>query len=88
MATRETIARLRTTIQDNIGNKVQLKTNKGRKKVKVREGVITESYPSLFIVQVDEGKPTCRNISFKYCDILTETVEITLVSNEERIYIS
>lgn len=78
MATKETIQEIKRTVERCIGHKVILKTNKGRKKVMVREGVLEDVYPSVFVVRVDEGLQSERVVSFSYSDILTETVELSV----------
>lgn len=72
-----TISEIKVALKDNIGNRVQLQTNKGRKKYKIAHGVIKDIYPSLFVVQVDDGHAE-RTVSFSYADVLTKTVIVTL----------
>lgn len=72
-----TISEIKVALRDNIGNRVQLQTNKGRKKYKIAHGVIKDIYPSLFVVQVDDGQVE-RTVSFSYADVLTKTVIVTL----------
>lgn len=88
MATRETLLEIRKYVEDCLGQKVQLKTNKGKRKVKIREGIIDDVFPSVFTVRIDEGLNTGQTLSFSYSDILTETVEITLCRNEAKIEVS
>jgi len=88
LATRETLTEIRNNVKDCIGKKVILRTNKGRKKVHVKEGVLEEVYPSVFIVRIDDGLVSERKVSYSYSDILTETVEITLSSTSEKIQVS
>ncbi|MCK8059294.1 MULTISPECIES: Veg family protein [unclassified Fusibacter] len=85
MATRETLSEIRKTIEGCIGEKVVLRTNKGRKKVKVREGVLEEAYPNVFVVRIDDGMMSQRKVSFSYSDVLTETVEVTLCTSETTV---
>ncbi|MBN2259686.1 MAG: Veg family protein [Clostridiales bacterium] len=88
MATKKTLTEIMQTVQDHLGEKVILRTNKGRKKVKIKEGILLETYPAVFIVRIDLGLESERKISYSYSDILTETVEVTLTENDQRIYIS
>lgn len=67
-----------------IGKKVILKANKGRKKTTVREGVLEEAYPSLFVVRISNQYDFVRRVSYTYSDILTETVEITICDDNDR----
>ncbi len=88
LATKETIQEIKRTVERCVGRKVILKTNKGRKKVLVREGILEEVYPSVFIVRVDEGLQSERMVSFSYSDILTETVELSVPESAARVQLS
>lgn len=67
---------------------MRLKANKGRKRTTVREGIIEGAYPSIFIVTINGGYGTTRKVSYCYSDILTSTVELTVIGEEEEIKIS
>lgn len=86
MATKETLSRIKQSVQACIGEKVVLKTNKGRKKVLVKEGVLEEVYSNIFVVRINNGLESERTVSYSYSDVLTETVEIKLLRNERNIY--
>jgi uncharacterized protein Veg len=88
LATKETLAKLKKNVENYIGQKVILKTNKGRKRVFVKEGVLEEVYANIFVVRIDRGLNSERKVSYSYSDILTETVEITLCSNDSKIQAS
>lgn len=88
MATRATLTEIRKSVEGCIGSKVILRTNKGKRKVNVKEGVIEVAYPSVFIVKINAGLDTERRVSYSYSDILTDTVEVTLMDNCETIDIS
>ncbi len=81
MATKDTLTQIKRDIEACLGELVELKTNKGRKKIKVREGVIEHTFPSIFTVKVDCGKLSERRIAYSYCDVLTETVEVRRLDN-------
>jgi len=86
LATKETLSIIKRNVQDCIGEKVVLKTNKGRKKVLVKEGVLEEVYSNIFIVRINNGLDSERTVSYSYSDVLTETVEIKLLRNERNIF--
>ncbi len=88
MATRATLTEIRKSVEGCIGSKVILRTNKGKRKVNVKEGVIEVAYPSVFIVKINAGLDTERRVSYSYSDILTDTVEVTLMDSCETIDIS
>ena len=78
MFDRSDVFHVRRDIQSIIGSKVQLETNKGRHKSIVNKGIVSNVYPSIFTIQLNEGPDPSRKLSFSYTDVLTNTVEITL----------
>jgi uncharacterized protein Veg len=88
MATKQTLDDIKRNVQDCLGKRVVLRTNKGKRKAKVREGIIEDVFPSVFIVRIDAGRDSERTISFSYSDILTESVEVTISGTTDRIMVS
>lgn len=88
LATRNTLDEIRKKIEMHIGQSVTLKANKGRKKVVVREGVLENTYPNIFVIKIEGGYETARRVSYCYSDVLTETVEITINKDNEQIKVS
>ena len=78
MFNRTDVSHVRSDIERIIGSTVQLETNKGRHKSVISTGVVSNVYPSIFTVRLNEVSGTSRNMSFSYTDVLTNTVEITL----------
>ena len=64
----------------NIGRRVKIKTNLGRNKVDITEGIIRETYPCVFLVELssEPAEPTesVKTLSFSYTDVLTKDVEL------------
>ena len=88
MIERGDIERVKTLLTENIGNRIKLTAKKGRKRVIVRQGVISATYSSIFIVILDsisEFADTGRTISFSYADLLTKNIEITVVDSKLEI---
>lgn len=83
-----TLDQIKANVEAHIGSKVRLKANKGRKRTTVREGVIEAAYPSIFIVTINGGYNSTRKVSYCYSDILTSTVELTVIDEEQEIKIS
>lgn len=79
MIAKEEISLVRKQVDKYIGSKVLIKANKGRKRVVIKEGVLQSTYPSIFIVKVqNEFHDTYRTVSYSYTDIITNNVELTL----------
>ncbi len=73
------IVRVRRAVGSNVGRKVKVRANRGRRKISIAEGVIVESYPSIFTVRLDnQGDFNEQMVSFSYTDILTRDVQLLL----------
>lgn len=73
------VNRVRKAVVSHLGSKVKIRANKGRHKIDITEGVISETYPSIFLVKVqDELEETFQMMSFSYTDVLTRDVELTI----------
>lgn len=70
---------VRRAVDANIGQRVRVKANKGRHKYAIAEGVILESYPSIFTVRLNaDGDLSERLVSYSYTDVLTRDVQLVL----------
>lgn len=78
LATKSTLEEIRKSIEQYLGQKVTLKANKGRKKIIVREGVLENTYPSVFVVRIDGNYNSTTRVSYSYSDVLTSTVKLQL----------
>ncbi|MFD2639669.1 MULTISPECIES: biofilm formation stimulator Veg [Bacillaceae] len=73
----KTLAEIKQVLDHRIGERLTLKANGGRRKTIERSGVLAETYPSVFIVELDQEEHNFERVSYSYTDVLTETVEIT-----------
>lgn len=74
------IKKVKLSVDKNIGNRVKIRANRSRHKIDISEGVIRETYPSIFLVEVDnEVDDTTQKISFSYTDVLTKDVQMQLI---------
>ncbi|MBA4542454.1 MULTISPECIES: Veg family protein [Thermoactinomyces] len=74
------LTEIKCTLEGYIGQKIRLKANSGRRKTVERTGILEETYPSVFVVKLDEDHSFNR-VSYSYADILTESVELTVFNN-------
>jgi len=88
MIEKSDLFQIKRDIETCIGEKVQLKANKGRKKAFIREGVLENTYPSIFIVKFENEYETTRRVSYSYTDILTKAVELVVCKDNKRIQVS
>nr|WP_300093173.1 Veg family protein [Sedimentibacter sp.] len=80
--TASSVTRVKGIVEGCVGQKVKFKIKKGKSKPLMSEGVIAETYPSIFTVRV-ENKGLKRVVSFNYIDILTNYVELFICNEDE-----
>lgn len=76
------VMKVRRALDNHIGSKVKIRANRGRHKIDVSEGFISETYPSIFLVKVENKlDATFQTVSYSYTDVLTKDVQMTLLCN-------
>lgn len=75
------LSEIKSALDSYIGKKIRLKANSGRRKTIERTGILEETYPSVFIVKLDEDHHAFERVSYSYADVLTESVELTIFNN-------
>jgi len=79
---------IKRNLDHYVGEKIMLKANGGRKKTIERIGILEETYPSVFIIKLDEEQHTFKRVSYSYADILTSTVELTIKKKDGDVKIT
>ncbi|KEH98928.1 hypothetical protein Z968_00070 [Clostridium novyi A str. 4552] len=74
MEGRNVLASIKDKMDNHVGEKVTLKANNGRRKIVVNSGVLEKTYPSIFLVRLQDD--TQRTVTYSYSDVLTKTVQI------------
>jgi uncharacterized protein Veg len=71
---------IRQSIQQRIGSKVKISSNRGRHKFVTSQGTIAETYPNIFLVEIeDESGKESKTVSFSYQDVVTKDVRMMLL---------
>ena len=71
------INKVRRSVGMNIGSKVKIRANRGRHKIDIIEGIISKTYPSIFLVEIsNELDSTTQTVSYSYTDVLTKDVQM------------
>ncbi|MGO2603005.1 MAG: Veg family protein [Alkalibacterium gilvum] len=73
-----TLASIKKTLDSQIGQKIKLTAQAGRKKTIERNGILTETYPSIFVVELDQKENAVERVSYNYTDVLTSAVIVEL----------
>lgn len=78
MDSKNVLATIRKGLESHVGERIRVRANKGRRKIIEKEGILEKTYPSIFVVQIDEERAGNRRVSYTYTDVLTETVELVI----------
>jgi uncharacterized protein Veg len=73
----KTLLDIKRNLDFNLGKRLTLKANGGRRKTIERSGVLAETYPSVFVIELDQDENSFERVSYSYADVLTETVQLT-----------
>lgn len=84
---KNTLNDIKHSLDAHVGQKITLRANGGRRKTVERTGVLEETYPSVFIVKLDEEDQTLKRVSYSYADILTSSVEVMIGEANDEVRI-
>ncbi len=73
----KTLIEIKQGLEGHVGKRLKLRANGGRRKTIERSGILAETYPSVFIVELDQEENAFERVSYSYADVLTETVELS-----------
>lgn len=79
----KTLKEIKNGLEKKIGNRLELVANGGRRRTIVRSGILSETYPAVFVVELDQEENAFERVSYSYADVLTEAVEINFVDVDE-----
>lgn len=67
------------------GQRIRVRANMGRSRIVERSGTLLQTYPALFVVEVEERRGRKARQSYQYVDVLTGTVELYDAQTGERL---
>lgn len=70
------IVAIKSLLDQNIGEPITLTVQLGRNKKRERHGILSETYRSVFVVDLDQGQHNINRVSYSYSDILTNTINL------------
>lgn len=79
----KTILEIRKGLESQVGKRLRLTANGGRRRTVVRSGVLAEIYPSVFVVELDQEENAFERVSYSYADVLTEAVELSFIDESK-----
>lgn len=73
----KTLIDIKQDLEGQIGKRLELTANGGRRRTVIRSGVLAETYPAVFVVELDQEENAFERVSYSYADVLTEAVELS-----------
>lgn len=75
-----TIDSIKERLNDNLGLPIKVVAQTGRKKTTERKGILSDTYPAVFVVELDQEDNAFDRVSYSYTDVLTNSVDVQFIS--------
>ena len=72
---------IRTKLDSHLGKRIKVRANEGRRRISVKEGILENTYPSIFVIRL--GDESGRAATWSYIDVLTDSVEIQFLEEPQ-----
>jgi uncharacterized protein Veg len=76
-----TLDSIKERLDGQLGKEIKLTAQAGRKKTTERKGILTDTYPAVFVVELDQEENSFERVSYSYTDVLTNTVEVEFLGS-------
>ncbi|WP_125607887.1 Veg family protein [Lapidilactobacillus bayanensis] len=70
------LATIKHQLDDHLGQHLTVVAQAGRKKITRRHGTLKETYPAVFVVDLNQDENAFERVSYSYTDLLTKSIEI------------
>lgn len=81
----KTLTDIKRSLDSNLGKRLMLRANGGRRKTIERFGVLAETYPAVFVIELDQEENAFERVSYSYADVLTETVQLVFMDKQQEV---
>lgn len=68
------IITIKNKLDSHLGDTLTVVAQVGRKKVTKRRGVLKETFPAVFVVDLDQHQNNFKRVSYSYTDLLTRNI--------------
>lgn len=82
MISKDSLLQVKKDVENRIGQEIYVKANMGRNKKIQTVGTIDSVFPNLFVIKEQD---TMHKSTYTYTDILTNSLEITMLDSGESI---
>ncbi len=70
------ITTIKQKLDLHLGDSLTVVARAGRKKVTKRRGVLKETFPAVFVVDLDQDQNNFKHVSYSYTDLLTKNITL------------
>ena len=70
------IVNIRQELREQVGKEVKLTAYESRNRVVEHTGILSNTYPSIFVIDLDSQRDSVDRVSYSYIDVLTGSVEL------------
>lgn len=74
---------IKSNLDQHLGENLTVVAQAGRKKVIRRRGKLSETFHSVFVVDLDQNENSFERVSYSYADLLTKSIDITFDSDAD-----
>lgn len=65
------IVNIRQELSEQVGKEVKLTAYESRNRVVEHTGILSNTYPSIFVIDLDSQRDSVDRVSYSYIDVLT-----------------
>lgn len=67
---------IKSKLDSHLGESLTIVAQAGRKKITKRRGVLKETFPAVFVVELDQDQNNFEHVSYSYTDLLTKNIAL------------
>lgn len=70
------ITTIKHKLDSHVGDTLTVVAQAGRKKITKRRGTLKETFPAVFVVDLDQDQNNFKHVSYSYTDLLTKNIAL------------
>lgn len=79
------ITTIKHKLDSHLGDSITVVAQAGRKKITKRRGILRETFPAVFVVELDQDQNNFEHVSYSYTDLLTKNIALEFDDDEEAV---
>lgn len=79
------ISTIKHKLDSHLGDTLTVVAQAGRKKITRRRGTLKETFPAVFVVDLDQESNNFKHVSYSYTDLLTKNIALEFDDKAEEV---